>query len=182
MKYVESKGKRMLTLKRFMLLGLMLAMLSTLFVFTTKAGVASAHTTTTAHAAASCYNTSCDGKSPLSGCDIDAVTKHTATSGDLGGGLKATVSLRYSVACGSAWAQVVFNKPLTSPHGGNATIKRNNDGKSYSCASANGNGLVAVTQTSCFSAMVGDAYSNTAFASAQYYTGSFHTVATTASY
>ncbi|GHO79223.1 hypothetical protein KSD_69940 [Ktedonobacter sp. SOSP1-85] len=96
--------------------------------------------------------------------------------------MRATAYLRFSATCQAAWAKVVFNKPLTYPHGGLAIIKRN-DGKSYDCADAGGNGLVAVTQTSCYSAMVGDASGYSARASAQYYINeTFQTVATTASY
>ena len=172
----------MFSIKRLMSLGLMLLMFSTMFVFTT--GVASARTASPALAAASCYNTSCDGKSPIStSCDSTAVTEWTATSADLGGGLKATAYLRFSTACQAAWAKVVFNKPIPSGSYGNATITRS-DGKSISCISNGGNGDVMATQTSCYSAMVGDAGGYYARAKAQYDYGgdSFITVATTASY
>lgn len=178
----ETKGKRMFRMKHMMLLGLLLLMLSTMVVFTT--GVASAQTTSPARAAVSCYNTSCDGHDPVSsGCDSDAQTKYTATSNDLGGGLRATISLRYSVACLAAWGKVTFNQSMPSGHYGDAYIARNSDNKQYDCIMAGGNGKVWPGQTSCYSGMVGDGFSLTAYAAGFYWSPyAWKQVATTASY
>lgn len=174
----------MFNIKRMMSLGLMLLMLSTMVVFTT--GVASARATSPSLVAVSCYNTSCDGQNPVStGCDSDAVTKYTATSGDLGGGLRATVYLRYSVACLAAWAKVVFNQPMPSGHYGNAVVARNSPySRQQDCIEAGGNGKVWPGQTSCYSGMVGDGYQLTSFAAAFYWSSStsWKQVATTYSY
>jgi hypothetical protein len=173
---------KQMMIKRMMPLGLMFLMLSTIVVFTT--GVASAHTASPSLATASCYNTGCDGKNPVSsGCDNDAQTKYTATSADLGGGLRATISLRYSATCLAAWAKVVFNKSMPSGHYGDAIVARNSDNRQQDCIEAGGNGKVWPGQTSCYSGMVGDGFSLTSYAAGFYWSPSaWKQVATTASY
>ncbi|WP_201394719.1 DUF2690 domain-containing protein [Ktedonobacter sp. SOSP1-52] len=172
----------MFNIKRMISLGLMLLMLSTMLVFTT--GVASAHTTSTAVAAASCYDTGCDGQNPISkGCVNDAQNIYIAPTSDLGGGLRATLYLRYSQTCRAAWAQIWFSPSMPSGQYGDAGIERNGDGKYYECNASGGNGWVAPGQTSCYSPMVGDAYPKTAFALGFHWTnGTWHEVVTTASY
>lgn len=135
-------------------------------------------------AAVSCSNTGCDGHDPVSsGCDSDAQTKYTATSNDLGGELRATVYLRYSVACLAAWAKVVFNQPMPSGHYGDAVVARNSDNRQQDCIEAGGNGKVWPGQTSCYSGMVGGGYSLTAYAAGLYWSPyAWKQVATTYSY
>jgi hypothetical protein len=168
----------MFSIKRLISLGLTLLMLSTMLVFS--AGVASAHTASPK--TTGCYSTSCDGKSPVSmNCDSTAQTIYSAQSGDLGGGLKATASLRYSTTCGAAWAKVTFNKAMPSGHNGDANIVRNST--VYDCATAGGNGEVLPGQTSCYTSMVGD-LGTTSYAAAFYWSSStlWKQVATTTSY
>jgi hypothetical protein len=172
----------MFRIKHMISLGLLLLMLSTMLVFTT--GVASAHTTSPSRAAGVCYDTSCDGQNPISmGCTTDARNIYVATTSDLGGGVRATLYLRYSNQCGAAWAQVWFSS-MPSGHYGNAWIVQNQGNRRYNCASAGGNGEVLPGQTSCYSAMVGDAQSTEhAWAAAQYWTnGAWKQVATTATW
>ena len=168
-------GRSLFNVKRLILLGLMALVLSTSLVLST--GVVSAQTTSltraTTHATASCYNTGCDGKDPIAmRCDSNVITPHAATSSDLGGGLLETVALRYSSACGAAWADVYFNEPLPYTWAyGNAIITRNNDGRQFDCAHG-GNGIVLPSQTSCYSGMVGDAGALNSWAAAMYRTDS----------
>lgn len=177
------KGKSLFNVKRLILLGLMALVLSTSLVLTT--GVASAHTTSPKLATASCYNTGCDGQSPLrTGCVNDARDIYSATSGDLGGGLRETVILRFSSTCAAAWAKVSFNQSLPSGSYGNAIITRNTDKRQYDCTT--GDDIVYPGQTSCFSGMVGDYGSITSWAAGMYRTNSpntaWHQVAGTSSY
>jgi hypothetical protein len=172
----------MFSIKHMMSLGLMLLMLSTMVVFTT--GVASAHTTSPTLAAVSCLDTSCDGKSPIStSCAGDGQDMHVVTSSDLGGGLRADVTLRYSATCGAAWAKVTFKAPMPSGHYGDAGIKSSR-GMYYDCSSAGGNGWVSPGQTSCYTPMVGDYHSSESAYAAGFYStnGIWKQVATTASY
>lgn len=177
------KGRKIVSIKHLMSLTFMLLMLISMLVFTT--GVASAQTTTRTLAAASCYNTSCDGQSPLgTSCVNDARDIYSATSGDLGGGLYETVILRFSSTCAAAWAKVSFNKSLPSGSYGNAIVTRNTDNAQADCTY--GDGIVYPGQTSCFSGMVGDYGSITSWAAGMYRTNNpntaWHQVAGTASY
>jgi len=117
-----------------------------------------------------CYGYSCDGKNPIAmGCDADAWYEYTDTGS--AGLSTAAISLRFSPACGAAWALVKFDSPLEGEVG-NAIITRNNDGRQYDCANG-GNGIVLRGQTSCYSGMVGDAdYTLSAYASGMYNYGS----------
>jgi hypothetical protein len=176
-----SKGKSLFKVKRLMVLGLLALVLGTSLALST--GVASAHPTAPKLAAASCYNTSCDGQSPLrTGCVNDARDIYSATSGDLGGGLYETVILRFSSTCAAAWAKVSFNKSLPSGSYGNAIITRNTDNAQVDCTY--GDDIVYPGQTSCFSGMVGDYGSITSWAAGMYRTGktAWHQVAGTSSY
>lgn len=133
--------------------------------------------------AVSCTDDGCDGLSPVStGCSSGAVTERTATSGDLGGGLQATINLRFNLSCHAAWTQVVFNQPLPSNRFGDAEIDRNTDGKVFFCESSGGNGQVQPGQTSCFTPMVGDGPSESTFAQGWYFVSSWNVVATTSSF
>src|ERR1700753_22642 len=147
--------------RRFVSLGLAALMLVLgCGILFTSTGVASAHATISAAnlmANVSCYNTSCDGKSPVStGCSTGAITLATSTSGDLGGGLKVTINLRFSDACGSAWAQEVFNKAVPSNVQGDADLWRPSTSSEVTCNSSGGDGDVLPGQTSCYSPMLGD--------------------------
>lgn len=164
--------KTMLNGRRCVSLGLAaLLLLLSCGAFFISTSVASAHPAHAAHAAGaavnriasvSCYNTSCDGKSPVStGCSSGAVTLSTSTSGDLGGGLKVTINLRYSGACGAAWGQEVFNKAVPSNVRGYAELYRLSNGSDVTCKSSGGNGEVLPGQTSCYTPMLGDAGSTT---------------------
>ena len=175
-------GRNPFNVKRLILLGLMALVLSTSLVLTT--GVASAQTTSSASAAVSCWNFSCDGQNPSSkGCVNDARDIYAATSGDLGGGLRETIILRFSSACAAAWAFVFTSEPLAPSYdNGNAIITRNSDGRQYDCAHG-GDGIILADQTSCYSGMVGDAGGFTSWAAAMYTTGGpWQEVAHTASY
>lgn len=172
-------------MKHMISLGLILLMLSTMLVFTTK--VASAQTASPTIAAASCYDTGCDGKSPVStGCENDAITEYTYANpyNYIGGGLIATVYLRFSRACQATWAKVVFNQALASGHYGDATITRDDSTrKRYHCDDTGGNGWVLPGQTSCYTPMLGDAYPKRSWASSWYWTNStWNEVGSTASY
>jgi hypothetical protein len=151
----------MFNVRRFVSLGLAALMLILgCGILFTSTGVASAHAAVSAVALTanvSCYNTSCDGKSPVStGCSSGAITLETSTSGDLGGGLKVTINLRFSDACGSAWAQEVFNKAVPSNVRGYADLWRPSTSSDVNCNNSGGDGDVLPGQTSCYSPMLGD--------------------------
>jgi len=156
----------MFNVRRFVSLGLAALMLILgCGILFTSTGVASAHAAVSAvnlTANASCYNTSCDGKSPVStGCSSGATTLSTSTSGDLGGGLKVTINLRYSGTCGAAWGQEVFNKAVPSNVRGHAELYRLSNHSDVTCNSSGGDGQVLPGQTSCYSPMLGDYGSTT---------------------
>lgn len=149
-----------MNVRRILSLGLMMVMLcAAMFVFPSPA---SAHVTSAAHAmkvsvaTASCTDDTCNGQSPVTtGCENDAVTERSATSNDLGGGLRATIHLNFSPTCHAAWAKEEFNKALLSGTIGDAGIVNRNR-KDYFCQSPGGNGVVEPMQTTCYTPMLGD--------------------------
>ncbi|GHO63756.1 hypothetical protein KSC_026480 [Ktedonobacter sp. SOSP1-52] len=161
-------AKTLLSLRRLALFGIMTLVLCATWVYFS--GTVSAHTNIISRAQVGCYGYSCDGKNPIvMGCDADAWYEYTDTGS--AGLSTAAISLRFSPACGAAWALVKFDSPLEGEVG-NAIITRNNDGRQYDCANG-GNGIVLRGQTSCYSGMVGDAdYTLSAYASGMYNYGS----------
>jgi hypothetical protein len=157
--------------RRFASLGIAALMLMlSCGAFFASTGVASAHaggSAVNSTASVSCSNYSCDGKNPITtGCSSDAIVPVPSQSADLGGGLTVTIYLRWSYACGAAWAVEVFNQPVPSNVRGDARLWRKDsasayNGSSVSCQSSGGNGKILPGQTSCFSAMLGDAYTGT---------------------
>lgn len=163
------KQRNLFNSRRLMLLGLMALVLSTSLALTT--GVASAKTASPTRAVtsslASCFANGCDGANPIStGCYKDAQTEEFnvgAAPGVLG--LTATIYLRYSSYCKTAWAKIVFSSALPSGYRGNAIITRNLDNRQYDCTT--GYGVVLAGQTSCYSGMVYVAYT-TAYAAGMF--------------
>ena len=156
----------MLNVRRFVSLGIAaLMLLLSCGAFFTSTGVASAHAgVSNRMASVSCSNYYCDGMDPIStGCSNDAITPPNESSGPyyLGGNLTVTISLRFSAACGAAWALEVFNQPVPSNVRGDGRLWRKDtnslyNGDSVSCESPGGNGEILPGQTACYSAMLGD--------------------------
>lgn len=172
------KKRSLFDVQRLMVLGLTALVLCTSLALTT--GVASAKAISLKPATASplCYSRGsstlppCDGENPIeSNCDSNVSTLYPTTSQDLGGGLKETVALRYSSACGAIWADVYLNKPMPSLQWGNAIITRKGTTTQYDCGSSGGNGIIAPSQTSCYTAMLGDAGANYAWGAAMFQLG-----------
>lgn len=155
-------------MKRLMLLGLVVLMISTSFILTT--GTASAKTTT--HMRAAAYATaycgwSCDGENPIfMGCTTGSVgtyyinTAVAVPAVSIYPEYDETIEIRYSYVCHAAWALVIFNRPLPSGYLGNAIITRNSDNQQVDCTvpgrGLGGNGIVTSGQTSCYSGMLDD--------------------------
>ncbi|HTI14643.1 MAG TPA: DUF2690 domain-containing protein [Dictyobacter sp.] len=117
----------------------------------------------TAVAAVSCTYDGCNGKSPVStGCSSTTVVTHQAAFSSHGGGYTEFV---FSATCHAAWGFIHFNSAMASGHTGDAGIA-NDNGAVYLCE--DGNGVVAPGQTSCYTAMVGDGPSETAWATGFY--------------
>lgn len=124
---------------------------------------ASAHVQVPRVAAVSCTYDGCNGKSPVStGCSGTTLVTHQAPFSTHGGGYTEFV---FSATCHAAWGFIHFNSPMASGHTGDAGIA-NSNGAVYLCE--NGNGVVAPGQTSCYTAMVGDGPSETAWATGFY--------------
>ncbi|MGM0875896.1 MAG: DUF2690 domain-containing protein [Bacillota bacterium] len=102
---------------------------------------------------ASAENLFYDGASPVStGCSLDGVVK---ASKRLSNG-KGTVELRYSPSCKTAWGRIILDSVATYDFAANATVRREHDGKMYSCYNSGGNGVVNKGQRSCYTPMVYD--------------------------
>src|SRR5690242_11592110 len=117
----------MLNLKRVVTLGFMaLTICLAVFVFPSN-GIASAHASTVAIAAASCTYNGCDHKSPVStGCQNTAVVERS-DSASVGNGITVTIQLQFSTSCHAVWGREVFSRTLPSGYKGHAEIFRNND-------------------------------------------------------
>jgi hypothetical protein len=146
----------MFNLKRMIMLGfLALALNLAAFVFPST-GIASAHTTTAAIAAASCTYNGCDHKSPVStGCENSAVIEKS-DSGTLSNGITVTIQLQFSTSCHAAWGREVFSKKLPSGYQGHAELVRKNDLADALCSDAGGDGDVLPGQSVCYTSMLGD--------------------------
>ncbi len=107
-----------------------------------------------------------DGQSPVrSGCDSSAFTAKSK-SFNLHG-VSGTVYLRFSSSCQTAWAKVVLSQPLPNYYTVEGRISQNDSPwHQYYCSSTNGNGKIRPGETSCYSPMVSDGISRTAYASA----------------
>ncbi|GCF10016.1 DUF2690 domain-containing protein [Dictyobacter arantiisoli] len=111
-----------------------------------------------------------DGQNPTTytvGGKTCAATQSNSTAQSFNlGGLTGTLYFQFSFTCHAAWAKVIFSKPV--PHNyGDASIVRNNDGRSYTC-NGGGNLEVAPGQTSCYTGMVYDGPAQTASAYASF--------------
>ncbi|AUI57319.1 DUF2690 domain-containing protein [Amycolatopsis sp. BJA-103] len=96
---------------------------------------------------ASCYGAACYGKNPITaGCNQDAVTIYVAGVSSL------SVELRYSGACGAAWARI---HGLVNDHG----FAQNSQGHFA--------GAEIISGTAAFSNMVNDESGVTAYACVQ---------------
>ncbi|SDB96195.1 Protein of unknown function [Melghirimyces thermohalophilus] len=140
-------------------------MLSLSFVFTTFFfGLSGAHQAVEA--------APLDGTDPVStGCANSAITVESARIDPY-----ATIELRYSTQCETAWARItasVAHDP-GNDYGGNAKVVRNSDGRSYSCE-------IPAYQTSCFTSQVNDS-GVTSFAEGTHDVGAHTYRARTAAY
>lgn len=114
--------------------------------------------------AVSCTDDGCNGKSPVStGCSATTLVTHQATFSTHGGGYAEFV---FSATCHAAWGFIHFNTAIPSGHTGDAGIA-NNEGAVYLCEEG-GNNVVEPGQTSCYTGMVGDGSSETAWATGFY--------------
>lgn len=172
-----SKGKSLFTVRHLMLLGVMALLLGTSLAFT---AVASAKTASPTRAAATwhCGGT-CDGKNPVQyGCSADATDHYP----NYNASYAEHIVIRYSSACGAAWAKVWFDYTLSANNYGNAIVTRTSDNRQFDCVT--GNGIVLPGQSSCYSGMLNDD-STTAWGAGMYNisnTGWFEVVRTTAAY
>lgn len=81
-------------------------------------------------AAASCYNTGCEGRDPYaSGCNSNYYAVYTKAVYNGGGGFLGYVKLMYSNSCGANWAQVESAVGVTSLWG---HVWRQSNGVGYS--------------------------------------------------
>lgn len=106
-----------------------------------------------------------NGRNPITtGCANSAVEPVQPVT--FAGGY-ATISLKWSTVCQTAWAQVSFSSALGSGSWGNALIISNTTSDYYSCNQA-GNGSVQPGQRSCYTGMVDDPDGYSAYAKGIY--------------
>ncbi len=97
-----------------------------------------------------------DGKAPsYNNCDDTGVTKKSLkiTNND---GSYATLELRFSTKCKTAWAKITLSRAAKTDGEATALVVRSTDNKQYGCHNAGGNGEINKGQKSCYTPMVYD--------------------------